>query len=107
MAGGSDQIFEDEDAGEDTITFNGNEIVGIDAVLTAIQFHLYDDGLFVTDSTNDTTYAGTAIENLVGGLGDDRFLFHDSGAVTGSGGWRRGNGYAGLQRPRGRSAMYT
>ena len=80
---GSDQIFEDEDAGEDTITFNGNDIVGIDAVLTAIQFHLYDDGLFVTDSTNDTTYAGTAIENLVGGLGDDRFLFHDSGAVAG------------------------
>ena len=43
-------------------------------------------GLSISDGTQLLTHAGNVIENLLGGRGDDRYLFHDGAALAGGSG---------------------
>ena len=80
---GSDQVFEEDSQGNDTITFGGYEALGVDAASVVIKFNIYDDSLFISDDTFTIDYVGTAIENLTGGDANDQFIFHASGVVNG------------------------
>jgi Ca2+-binding RTX toxin-like protein len=88
-AWGADTIS--DTAGNDTYKFDGLQ-VGIDVFATAtadLTFTTTGDGANtisqnVTAGTNSVTHVGNAIENYIGGSGNDTFAFVNSGGITGT-----------------------
>ncbi len=69
----------------------GMDTLSFDGVGAALAFILGGSSS-ITDGTNTVSYPGMAVENLVGGLGNDVFLFSDGATVAGGAGTIDGGG---------------
>ena len=68
--------METNELGSDTLDFS--------AVSDALTFTIQESGLAVVSGLNTVTVAGTHVENLVGGTGNDTFIFEDKGVLNGT-----------------------
>ena len=80
---GIDEVLENAGEGDDTLDFS--------AVTADLTFNINADGsIGVSDGSNVVTIAGD-VENLIGGQGDDRFVFENGAILAGTISGGRGN----------------
>ena len=84
---GSDTYVFEADWGQDIIVETdvlGSDTLDFSALSDALTFTIQESGLAVLSGLNTVIVAGTFVENLVGGTGNDAFIFEDKGVLNGT-----------------------
>ncbi|MCD4699804.1 MAG: hypothetical protein K8R91_04445, partial [Phycisphaerae bacterium] len=84
---GNDSYFFAGDVwGQDTLLdLSGDDTLDFYGATTNLNFHINLLNLVIEDGLNTLTVSNNTIENLLGGTGDDSFIFEDGATVAGGG----------------------